>query len=65
MSMVAGLHFDESCDSHFAYCPACGEYVYIDEDDFCQNLDDGNPEYYCECDNPECGATFYASESYN
>ena len=62
MSMVARQWKDgygEMC----CWCPSCGEMVYIDEDDYCQTLDDGNPEYFLYC--PECGQGFYASKSYD
>lgn len=60
MSMVSGLRGEP--DDMWAWCPACGEIVYIDEDDFWQTLDDGNPEYEVTC---VCGQSFYVSKSYD
>jgi len=62
MSMVANQWYDDEGDM-CCWCPACGEKVYIDEDDECGKLDDGNTEYFIYC--PECGQGFYASKSYN
>lgn len=61
MSLVSGLSVDED-DCMWCWCPACGEYVDVDEDEFVGDLDDGNPEYLVYC--PECGQSFYASKSY-
>lgn len=62
MSLVAGLSLDE--DGYmWSHCPACGEEIDIDEDDFNAVLDDGNNEYLLCC--PDCGQMFYASKSYN
>lgn len=57
MSLVAGL-----IENDHAWCPSCGEYVDVVEYDFNHILDDGNKEYYVTC--PNCGQSFYVSESY-
>lgn len=63
MSLVANQWFDESSDMMCCWCPACGELVYIDDDDEYAVLPDGNKEYFLYC--PECGQGFYASKSYD
>ncbi len=58
MSLVSRLNKD----TMECWCPACGERVEVNEDEFCQVLPDGDKEYYVYCS--ECGQTFYAAESY-
>lgn len=59
MSMTAGLNKEDM----ICWCPACGEYVDVDEDDLDSILDDGHPEYWVHC--PNCHQDFYVSEDYN
>ena len=59
MSMTAVLHKDDMT----CWCPACGEYVYVNEDDIDEYDENGIPEYWVHC--LECGQNFYVSEKYN
>lgn len=58
MSMVASLNRE----TMECWCPACGERVSVEDDDFHQIMDNGDKEYYVEC--IKCGQSFYAAESY-
>ena len=61
MSMTASLSVDQNGDMH-CWCPACGAYCDVWEEDEYDTLENGDVEYWLHC--PECGQGFYASESY-
>ena len=60
MSLVSHLSIDQDGEMH-CWCPACGEYCDVWEDEKCAVLPDGNDEYEVTC---SCGQSFYASKSY-
>lgn len=61
MSMVAGLR--ENPEGMWAYCPACGECIPVDDDDEYDVLPSGNKEYFTYCG--ACGQGFYVSKDYD
>lgn len=61
MSLVSGLRGEPG--DRWAYCPACGERVWVDDDDEYDVLPSGNKEYFTYCG--ECGQGFYVSVDYD
>lgn len=59
MSMTSKLWDDG--DELAAWCPVCGSIVNVYDSDRVTHASYEYPEYYVTC--PECGQTFYASES--
>jgi Zn finger protein HypA/HybF involved in hydrogenase expression len=59
MSLVAGLNKEDMT----CWCPACGDIVDVEEDDFEGDYVFEYPEYDVIC--PHCHQLFYVSEGYN
>lgn len=59
MSLVAGLNKEDMT----CWCPACGNIVDVEEDDFEGDYVFEYPEYDVIC--PYCHQMFYVSEGYN
>ena len=59
MSLTAGLNKEDMT----CWCPACGDIVDVEEDDFEGNYVFEYPEYDVIC--PRCHQMFYVSEGYN
>ena len=61
MSLVSRLwHENEDMK---CWCPACGEFVNVYEEDLNCVLPDFQPEYEAVC--PKCSQSFYVSEDYD
>lgn len=61
MSLVSGLRGEPG--DMWAYCPACGERVWVDDDEEYDVLSSGNKEYFTYCGT--CGQGFYVSKDYD
>ena len=57
--MTAGLNKEDMT----CWCPACGDIVDVEEDDFEGDYVFEYPEYDVTC--PHCHQLFYVSEGYN